>query len=95
MYEWERVKNFVRCSDFGGEEYNKEPNEIEMLQRHQLRCLWTAYCILGDLEPDTAGYDNRIMELWETVIENRKVIGSNDEFDDFTCFDLWMGELLC
>ena len=94
MYEWDCIKRFAQSEDFGGE-HNFSPNADQMLAREQLRCLWTAYCILYDLEPDTRGYDQRIAELWDAVISNRELVGSRDEFDDETCFDLWMGAMLC
>lgn len=94
MYEWDRIKRFAESEDFGGG-YNEAPGACQMLAREQLRCLWTAYCILYDIDPDTLGYDQRIAELWNAVISNRELVGSNDEFDDETCFDLWMGALLC
>lgn len=93
-HDWERIKKFVRYSDFGGGA-NAEVSESEMLQRNQLRCLWTAWCILQDMEPDTAKYDNGVLMLWCAVIENRDIADSEDTFDNFDAFDLWMGELLC
>lgn len=93
MYEFERMRKFAEEADFGG--YNVEPNEVQMLARNQLRCLWTAYCIIADLEPDTLRYDEQLKELWMAVIENRQLLGSTDEFDDIDCFDMWIGEYLC
>lgn len=95
MYEWSSIIKFAETNDFSGDGYNVEVSPSEMLSRNQLRSLWTAYCILYGLEPDTYGYDARLGALWDAVIENRVVKGSNDKFDDFTCFDLWMGEFLC
>lgn len=93
MYEWDCIKRFAETEHFG------EPGEAigagELLAREQLRCLWTAYCILYDIEPDTKYYDVGINEIWNAVISNRKLVSSNDVFDDFECFDLWMGAMLC
>ena len=92
MYEWDVIKRFAETERFG------EPWEVigdgELLAREQLRCLWTAYCILYGIEPGTKYYDVGINEIWSAVISNRKLVDSNDVFDNFECFDLWMGEML-
>ena len=56
------------------------------LTMEQFRAIWTTYCIMLDLEPDTVTYDNKLLEIyndyWCFVI------------DDYKAYDLFMGELL-
>ena len=57
------------------------------LTKEQFRAVWTTYCIMFDLEPDTAEYDNKLLEIYDhywcfTV-------------KDYDEFDLYMGEFLC
>lgn len=41
---------------------------------NQLHCLWVAYCIKYDQEPDTYAYDNGVKELFSVLLEkNPKV----------------------
>lgn len=54
---------------------------------HQLRSLWTAYCIHHDLEVDTSTYDADIRELWQAVSEEHS---DNPDWSDFESFDLFM-----
>lgn len=91
MLDLEFIELFARSNEFGRE----LPGGCEMLAREQLRSLWTAYCIVRDLEPDTLMYDVQLRELWMALIENREIYGSSDVFDDVDCFDMYMGELLC
>lgn len=58
----------------------------------QLRSLWTAYCLRYDLIVDTAGYDNDILALWNTMedVDNggepEMAFWSDfDSFDNFMC----------
>ena len=59
---------------------------MEDLTMEQFRAIWTTYCILLNLEPDTAVYDKKLMEIY------------NDywcfEVDDYEEYDLFMGKLL-
>lgn len=54
---------------------------------HQLRSLWTAYCIHHDLEVDTSTYDADLRELWQAVSEENS---DNPDWSDFESFDLFM-----
>lgn len=85
-----RILRFAKEEDFG------EGNicQSHELCRKQLRSLWTAYCICNHYEVDTGTYDSDIAKVWDAVIENRKVLGSEDIFDDFDCFDEFMCEEL-
>lgn len=59
---------------------------VEDLTMEQFRAIWTTYCIMMNLTPDTAKYDNKLLEI----------------YNDYWCFsvrsyeeyDLFMGELL-
>lgn len=85
-----RILRFAKEEDFG----EGNIRESDELCRKQLRSLWTAYCICNDYAVDTAPYDRDIAKVWDAVIENRKVLGSEDIFDDFDCFDDFMCEEL-
>ena len=37
---------------------------MENLTREQFRAVWTTYCIMMDLEPDTSKYDNKLLEVY-------------------------------
>lgn len=57
----------------------------------QLRCLWTAYCLHHDLDPDTAQYDNDLMALWTEIEEtesNHIFWKSYEIFDNVMCYFL-------
>lgn len=50
--------------------------------------LWTAYCLHHDLDADTSGYDNDLIELW--IILSESGDGTSEwadfnEFDNFMC----------
>lgn len=52
----------------------------------QFRAVWTTYCFLLDLQPDTSEYDNKLMEVYNGYWYFDPV-----NFDEY---DLFMGELL-
>ena len=58
----------------------------EDLTKEQFRAIWTTYCIMLGLEPDTLKYDNKLLEIY------------NDNWcytvKDYKEYDLFMGELL-
>lgn len=58
----------------------------ENLTMEQFRAIWTTYCIMLDLEPDTSVYDNKLFEIYN----NYWCFGT----DDYEEYDLFMGELL-
>lgn len=59
---------------------------MEDLTKEQFRAIWTTYCIMLDLRPDTVEYDNKLLEIynnyWCFIVDN---------YDEY---DLFMGELL-
>lgn len=55
--------------------------------RDRLRMLWTAYCLHHDLDVDTAGYDNDLLELWNKLTETGD---GTSEWADFDGFDKFM-----
>ena len=59
---------------------------MENLTKEQFRAIWTTYCIMLDLKPDTAEYDNKLQEIHN----NYWCFG----VDDYEEYDLFMGELL-
>ena len=58
---------------------------MEDLTKEQFRTVWTTYCIMLDLRPDTAEYDNKLLEIYDNYWS---FSSSYDEYD------LFMGELL-
>lgn len=75
--EMEYLKEFARQSCFD-----------EELNRDQLRCLWTAYCLHHGLDADTSGYDNDLAALWNTTAEDESETadwGGFDSFGNFMC----------
>ena len=56
---------------------------IEVDAMHQLRALWTAYCLHYDLDIDTAEYDNRMMEIWNVMQETGNSPYSSLEYERF------------
>ena len=59
---------------------------MEDLTMEQFRAIWTTYCIMLELEPDTAEYDNKLLEIYNCYW----CFG----VDDYEEYDLFMGELL-
>jgi hypothetical protein len=62
----------------------------------QARAVWTTYCLLMGLEPDTKPYDNMLLTVWNEYWSfgvNKR--GLYRELSDYDVFDLFMGELLC
>lgn len=59
---------------------------MENLTMEQFRSIWTTYCIMLDLEPDTAEYDNTLLEIYNNYWDFH--------VEDYEEFDLFMGELL-
>lgn len=53
----------------------------------QLRSLWTTYCIINEVNPDTKTYDTDLFTLWE-IVQSVWIGTSFDEFDEFMCEDL-------
>ena len=68
---------------------------------NQMRCLWTAWCLMNDMNTDTKEYDAMLRNLWDHVSESAKeswrtAAAYHDEpVDVFDMFDLFMGEFLC
>jgi hypothetical protein len=58
----------------------------EEVNRDQLRCLWTAYCLHHRLDADTSGYDNDLLELWNTTAEEESETADWSDFDSFDSF---------
>ena len=56
---------------------------IETDALHQLRSLWTAYCLHNDVDIDTAEYDNRIFEIWQIMQETGNSPYSSLEYERF------------
>ena len=69
------LKEFVRQSCFD-----------EEIGRDQLRCLWTAYCLHHGLDADTSGYDNDLLELWNTTAEEEAGTADWSGHDSFYNF---------
>ncbi len=73
--EMKYLKEFIRQSSFD-----------EETSRDQLRCLWTAYCLHHRLDADTSGYDNDLLELWNTAAEDEPETADWSDFDSFDNF---------
>lgn len=58
---------------------------MEDLTKEQFRAVWTTYCLMLDLIPDTAEYDNKLLEIYN---DYWNFSGSYEQYD------LFMGELL-
>lgn len=58
----------------------------EDLTKEQFRAVWTTYCIMFNLEPDTAEYDNKLLEIYE--------FGWCFNVNNYEEYNLYMGELL-
>ena len=56
------------------------------LTKEQFRAIWTTYCIMLNLEPDTGKYDDKLLEVYN----NYWCFGTKD----YEEYDLFMGELL-
>lgn len=59
----------------------------EGLTKEQFRAIWTTYCIMSDLNPDTAEYDDKLLEVYDNYW-----CFTVKDYDEY---DLYMGELLC
>lgn len=58
----------------------------EDLTREQCRAVWTTYCLMLEIEPDTMEYDNKLMELYEYYWSF-----SENSYEEF---EAYMGALL-
>lgn len=60
---------------------------MQDLTKEQFRAVWTTYCLILGLEPDTAEYDRKLREI------------CNDywhfDWNGYDEYNLFMGELLC
>ena len=63
-----------------------------MICCNQLKVLWTAYCIVENMDVITSRYDNELERLWEAVISTMDIVGSRHIFADFECFGNFMCE---
>ena len=59
----------------------------EDLTKEQFRAIWTTYCIICGLEPDTDEYDGMLIEIYEHYW--------NFPITVFEEYDFFMSELLC
>ena len=84
----DRTNEFQYILDFSRE--NSFDTEDEVCC-HQLRSLWTAYCLHHDLTPDTAKYDNECLTIWVRM-ESENV--PHSYWKNFDVFEWWMGEHL-
>lgn len=48
-----------------------------------LMSLWTAYCLHQSLVVETRKYNNRMMEMWEAMLENDNAPYPSSEYDLF------------
>ena len=83
------IRKFAEENDFSSE-----------TDWHQLRSLWTAFCLIGNYDPDTLQYDTKLKELWHLTGEEIPIFiwdefGRSEGYDAFCQFDLWIGEYLC
>ena len=81
-------------------EHNAETMLFDLLRdvgtKEQARAVWTTYCLLLGLEPDTKPYDEMLHRFWATYWCFNLDRSEYDEgHDDYDVFDLFMGELLC
>ena len=58
----------------------------DSIERDQLRCLWTAYCLHHDFQVDTYSYDTDLLMLWAAVSEFARDTGDWSDFDSFDNF---------
>ena len=58
----------------------------EALTRKQFRAVWTTYCIMMELIPGTAGYDNKLLETYNNYW--------CFEVGDYDEYELYMSKLL-
>lgn len=87
-----KEKEFAYLLSFVKEGYFDSNKELT-----QLRSLWTAFCLHNNLDCDTARYDNRLMVVWEKMLENETNRWATSEVPgvpDYVAFDLFMGEEL-
>ncbi len=83
--EWEWIKNYI--SDI--------TLKHSPAGSHQLRALWTAFCLHQDLDPDTNAYDNYLLELFQYIDQAEDRMHKACCGQGFDEFNLFMGELLC
>lgn len=77
--EMEYLKGFAKQSDFGEEIYRK-----------QFRALWTAYCFHHYLDVDTDEYDNRLLELWNSIGKGVDAFTGESDWSCYDRFDQYM-----
>lgn len=74
-------------------------NAMDDTTLHQLRALWTGYCIHNSVDVDTSKYDSKLQEIereasemygcpWNEAKDAVQAEKLLDEFDNFMCEDL-------
>ena len=74
------ILHFARESEFDNE-----------LICQQIRCLWTAYCLHNNLDPDTAAFDKDLSLVWNVIsdTEDDTAYWNNlDSFSNYLCAEL-------
>lgn len=65
--------------------------------RYQILSLWTAYCLIYKLSPDTYSYDTKLHEIWQLILKQInstaripliEELKTFDDFDEFMCQNL-------
>lgn len=82
----DRAEEFEYILKFAGER-----DFEELIERRQLRSLWTAYCLRHNLDCDTKPYYETLRELWYTINKNDTGVVANDGWLCHHDFDLYMG----
>ena len=82
--DWRKA---ARESEFGYlTAYITESCFDDEICRDRLRMLWTAYCLHHNLNVDTSGYDNDLMDLWNKLAETGDGTSGWEDFDGFENF---------
>ena len=55
--------------------------------RHQVRAMWTTFCIHQDYEVDTYEYDGNLLTIWKAITKQNCLL-------DYQSFYNYMSELL-
>lgn len=63
------------------------------LAKNQILSLWTAYCLIYSLAPDTYSYDTKLRNIWQSILKqlpSQSMLTLIDELKTFDDFDGFM-----